>query len=30
MYKVMGFDEAVATRDVFLVNEETGTRETCS
>ncbi len=29
MYKVMGFDEAVATRDVFLVNEETGTRETC-
>ena len=29
MYKVMGFDEAVATRDVFLINEETGTRETC-
>lgn len=29
MYKVIGFDEAVATRDVFLVNEETGTRETC-
>ena len=29
MYKVMGFDEAVATREVFLLNEETGTRETC-
>ena len=29
MYKVMGFNEAVATRKVFLVNEETGTRETC-
>ena len=29
MYKVIGFDEAVATRDVFLLNEETGTRETC-
>ena len=29
MYKVMGFKEAVATREVFLLNEETGTRETC-
>ena len=29
MYKVIGFDEAVATRDVFLLNEETGTQETC-
>ena len=29
MYKVMGFDEAVATREVFLLNEETGTQETC-
>lgn len=29
MYKVMGFNEAVATRKVFLVNEETGTQETC-
>ena len=29
MYKVMGFKEAVATRKVFLLNEETGTRETC-
>ena len=29
MYKVMGFDEAVATREVILLNEETGTRETC-
>ena len=29
MYKVMGFDEAVATRKVFLLNEETGTQETC-
>ena len=25
----MGFKEAVATRKVFLLNEETGTRETC-
>ena len=29
MYKAMGFKEAVATRKVFLLNEETGTRETC-
>ena len=29
MYKVMGFKEAVATRKVFLLNEETGTQETC-
>ena len=29
MYKVIGFKEAVATRKVFLLNEETGTQETC-
>ena len=29
MYKAMGFKEAVATRKVFLLNEETGTQETC-
>ena len=29
MYKAMGFKEAVATSKVFLLNEETGTRETC-
>ena len=29
MYKAMGFKEAVATRKVFLLNEETCTRETC-
>ena len=27
MYKVIGFKEAVATRKVFLLNEETGTQE---
>ena len=29
MYRVTGIKEYAATRDVFLVNEETGTRETC-
>ena len=29
MYKVTGIKEYAATRDVFLLNEETGTRETC-
>ena len=29
MYKVTGIKEYAATRDVFLLNEETGTQETC-
>ena len=29
MYRVTGIKEYAATRDVFLVNEETGTQETC-
>ena len=29
MYRVTGIKEYAATRDVLLLNEETGTRETC-